>query len=62
MQSKKHDDLRQRQRLKDELRDTQLRSQKSPSLPHSEGLSGEGAESALAHIRDFEQKRSDNPD
>ena len=61
MQSKKHDDLRQRQRLKEELKDESKGSEQS-TPPHSEGLSGEGAASVMAHIRDLEQKRSDNPD
>lgn len=62
MQSKKHDDLRQRQRLKEELKDESGGSNQSSTPPQSEGLSGEGAESVLAHIRHLEQKRSDNLD
>lgn len=30
--------------------------------PDSEGLSGQGSESALAHLRDFEKRRIDKPE
>jgi hypothetical protein len=32
-----------------------------PGWPDTDGLSGEGAESALAHLRDQENKRIDRP-
>jgi hypothetical protein len=33
-----------------------------PGWPDTDGLSGEGAESALAHLRDQENKRIDRAD
>jgi hypothetical protein len=33
-----------------------------PDRPDTDGLSGEGAESALAHLRDQENRRLDRPD
>lgn len=36
--------------------------QVQPGWPDTDGLSGEGAESALAHLRDQEKKRIDRSD
>ena len=36
--------------------------QEQPGWPDTDGLSGEGAESALAHLRDQEKKRIDRSD
>lgn len=61
MQPKKQDDLKQHRHLKDAIRHEQNSGSEEASTP-GEGLSGEGADSVLPHLRDFEQKRFENPD
>jgi hypothetical protein len=36
--------------------------EQSGDWPDSEGLSGQGSESALAHLREIERKRIDKPE
>jgi hypothetical protein len=36
-----------------------IEDQEQPGWPETDGMSGEGAESALAHLRDQESKRID---
>lgn len=39
-----------------------IEDQEQPGGPENDGMSGEGAESALAHLRDQESKRIDRSD
>jgi hypothetical protein len=39
-----------------------IEDQEQPGSPETDGMSGEGAESALAHLRDQESKRIDRSD
>ena len=62
MQPKNQDDLKQRQLLKEQLREQMNGAGNSTPPKAGEGLSGEGAESVLAHIRDLERKRLETPE
>ena len=42
--------------------ETDEAQEQATDWPDSEGLSGQGSESALAHLRDFEKRRIDKPE